>query len=137
VPEGCGRAPFCQNCVIRNSVTKCLEGQTITRRRTKVELLLGGARKKIELLITASPMPISSEPMALLIIEDINEITTLRDILPICSKCKKIRDDQQYWRSVESYFNEYIGVDFPHGVCHTCLQELYPDLRRDKEIKQE
>ena len=126
VPEGCGRAQFCQNCVIRNSVTKCLAGQAVTRRRTKAELLLGGTKKEIELLITASPMPSAEEMLVLLIIEDINEISTLQDIIPICSYCKKIRDDQQYWRSVETYFNDYIGVDFSHGICPTCMQELYP-----------
>lgn len=128
VPEGCGRAPFCQNCVIRNSVTKCLEGQAVTRRRTKAELLLGGTKKEIELLITASPMPSSKEVQVLLILEDINEISTLQDIMPICSYCKKIRDDQQYWRSVENYFSEYIGVGFSHGICPTCMEELYPDF---------
>jgi PAS domain S-box-containing protein len=128
VPEGCGRAPFCRDCVIRNSVTASLQGQTITRRRTKVELFLGGQKKAIELLITASPMPYDGEPLALLIIEDINEISRLRNILPICSKCKKIRDDQDYWQSIESYFNEYIGVDFSHGICPTCMEKLYPDF---------
>jgi PAS domain S-box-containing protein len=126
VPEGCGRAEFCQNCVIRNSVTKCLAGQAVTRRRTKAELVLEETKKKIELLITASPMPSPEEMLVLLIIEDINEISTLQDIIPICSYCKKIRDDQQYWRSVENYFNDYIGVDFSHGICPNCMKELYP-----------
>jgi PAS domain-containing protein len=137
VPEGCGRAPFCQNCVIRDSVTKCLKGQAVTRRRTKAELLLTGTRKEIELLITASPMPIGNETLALLIIEDINEISTLRDIIPICAHCKKVRDDHEYWRSVESYFNNYIGVDFSHGICPTCSEELYPDFMEKKENKEE
>jgi PAS domain-containing protein len=132
VPEGCGRAPFCQNCVIRNSVTKCLEGQAVTRRRTKAELLLAGTKKEIELLITASPMPIREEVQVLLILEDINEISTLQDIIPICAHCKKIRDDQQYWHSVEHYFNDYIGVGFSHGVCPTCMQEFYPDFVETK-----
>ncbi|MBF0549880.1 MAG: PAS domain-containing protein [Deltaproteobacteria bacterium] len=119
VPEGCGRAPFCRTCVIRNSVTSSLQGQTVTRRRTKVELLLDGVKKRLELLITASPMPGNKEPLGLLIIEDITEISTLHDIIPICAKCKKLRDDQEYWQTVESYFKEYIGVDFSHGLCPT------------------
>ena len=82
VPEGCGRAPFCQNCVIRNSVAKCLEGQAVTRRRTKAELLLGGTKKEIELLITASPMPSSDEPQVVLILEDINEISNFAGYHP-------------------------------------------------------
>ncbi|MCK9376174.1 MAG: PAS domain-containing protein [Syntrophobacterales bacterium] len=132
VPEGCGRAPFCRDCVIRNSVTSTLKGQAITRRRTKVELFLGGRKTALELLITASPMPGNPEPLVLLIIEDINEISKLRDILPICSKCKKIRGDQDYWKSLESYFNEYIGVDFSHGICPACMKKLYPDLVEEK-----
>jgi len=128
VPEGCGRAPFCQNCVIRNSVTQSLQAQGVNRRRAKVELLLGGTRRELELLITASPMPNGADPLALLIIEDISEISTLRDIIPICSHCKRIRDDQDYWHSVEQYFNEYIGVDFSHGICPACKRLLYPDL---------
>ncbi|MEW6660667.1 MAG: PAS domain S-box protein [Thermodesulfobacteriota bacterium] len=128
VPEGCGRGEFCQTCVIRNSVEACLKGQTVTRRRTKVELLLGESKKELELLITASPLPSNNEPLALLIIEDISEMTTLQDIIPICAKCKKIRDDQKYWHSVEAYFKDYIGVDFSHGLCPKCMKELYPYL---------
>lgn len=133
VPEGCGRALFCDNCAIRKSVTKCLEGQAVTRRRCKIELMLGGTKKEIELLITASPMPSSGEPQVVLILEDINEISILRDIIPICAHCKKIRDDQKYWHSVESYFNNYIGVDFSHGICPACMEELYPDFGAKKK----
>lgn len=137
VPEGCGRALFCENCAIRNSVTKCLEGQAVTRRRSKIELMLAGTKKEIELLITASPMPSSEEPQVLLILEDINEISTLRDIIPICAHCKKVRDDQEYWHSVESYFTNYIGVDFSHGICPTCLEEFYPDFVEKKKDRTE
>lgn len=128
VPEGCGRGEYCRSCVIRNSVTASLEGQTITRKRTKFVLLQEGTKKEVELLITASPLVMDEKPLTLLIIEDISEITKLQDIIPICMRCKKIRDDQEYWHNVESYFKEYLGVDFSHGVCPTCLQELYPDL---------
>src|SRR5574340_691544 len=130
VPEGCGRGEFCRTCVIRTSVTTSLQGQTVNRRRTKVELLLGESKKELELLITTSPLPGNDEPLALLIIEDISEITTLRDIIPICMKCRKVRDDQEYWHTVESYFKDYIGVDFSHGICPTCLKELYPDFTK-------
>ena len=128
VPEGCGRALFCNNCAIRKSVTRCLEGQAVTRRRSKVELLIAGTKKEIELLITASPMPSSGEPRVILILEDINEISTLRDIIPICAHCKQVRDDQEYWQSVERYFTDYIGVDFSHGICPACMKKFYSDL---------
>jgi PAS domain-containing protein len=133
VPEGCGRAPFCKNCLIRNSVTRSFQGRAVTRKRTKVKLLLGGEPQELELLITASQMSINAEPLALLIIEDIKEISRLLDILPICSKCKKIRDDQDIWNNVEEYFFEHIGVHFSHGICPNCLKELYPDFSGEKK----
>jgi len=126
VPEGCGRGPLCKTCIIRNSITDSLQGQKVTRRRTKVELITGGTVKELELLITASPMPESGGLLVLLIIEDISEMTTLKNILPICAKCKKIRDDNEYWHNVESYLNDYIGVDFADGICPECMKEIFP-----------
>jgi hypothetical protein len=129
VPEGCGRAPFCQQCVIRNSVKGCLQGRTISRTRMKMDFVPASGRKTMELLITASPIPGSEARLALLIVEDITEISTLKDIIPICLKCRKIRNDEQYWQSVEQYFHEHIGVDFSHGICPTCAKNFYPELR--------
>jgi len=132
VPEGCGRGPSCKSCVIRNSVAASLRGQGVTRKRAKIELQSDGATKQVEALITTSPMPSGDTPLVLLIIEDISEISALRDIIPICSHCRKIRDDHQYWHTVESYFNRYSGVDFTHGICPACLKQFFPDYARQK-----
>jgi len=126
-PDGCGRGPFCPSCVIRNAVGESLRGGHVSRRRTKVTLVSGGFKKEHELLVTANPMPFGTEPLALLILEDVSELSTLRDIIPICAKCKSVRDDEEYWQSVESYFRDRLGVDFSHGVCPDCRKELYPD----------
>ena len=130
VPEGCGRGPFCQSCVIRNSVTSCLRGQVVTRQRTTVSWLLDEKKTEFDLLITAAPLPDGDRPLALLIVEDISEMSRLREIIPICANCKRIRDDQQYWQSVEAYFKDHIGVEFTHGLCPTCVDELYPEHAR-------
>jgi hypothetical protein len=71
-------------------------------------------------------MPGQDPSLVLLILEDLSEMSRLRDIIPICARCKKVRDDRQYWQSIESYFNDYIGVEFSHGVCPTCAEVLYP-----------
>ena len=130
VPEGCGRGPACRSCVIRNSVKTCLEGQTVSRKRMNLHIKQGSSMKDLALLITASPMPSrNGERLAVLMVEDISEISTLRSIIPICMKCKKIRDDQQYWQSVDDYFHEHAGVDFTHGLCPECIYEVYPDAK--------
>lgn len=56
------------------------------------------------------------------------EVKTLRGILPICSFCKKIRDDDGYWNQVEIYVKHRSDADFSHGICPECMKKHYPDL---------
>ena len=58
----------------------------------------------------------------------ISEIQTLRGILPICSSCKKIRDDKGYWNQIESYIQKHSEAQFSHGICPDCAKKFYPDL---------
>jgi len=57
----------------------------------------------------------------------LSEVKTLRGFLPICSGCKKIRDDGGYWRQIEQYLSEHSDAEFSHGMCPECLQEYYPE----------
>jgi PAS domain S-box-containing protein len=65
------------------------------------------------------------------------EVRTLTGLLPICSSCKKIRDDQGYWNQIEEYFHKRSDVQFTHGLCPECMAQLYPDIiaERDKSDK--
>jgi hypothetical protein len=58
----------------------------------------------------------------------LKEVKTLRGIVPICSFCKKIRNDKGYWDQVEVYVKEHTEADFSHGICPACMQQHYPDL---------
>jgi len=58
----------------------------------------------------------------------LDEIKTLRGIIPICSNCKKIRDDKGYWEQIEAYISDHSEAQFSHGICPDCAQELYPDF---------
>lgn len=55
----------------------------------------------------------------------LDEIQTLRGIIPICSFCKKIRDDGGFWHAVEKYIARHPEADFSHGVCPPCAEERY------------
>ncbi len=57
----------------------------------------------------------------------LSEIKVLRGILPICSFCKNIRNDDGYYEQIEAYIHKYSGVDFSHTVCPTCMKKHYPD----------
>ena len=59
-------------------------------------------------------------------------IKTLRGLLPICSSCKKIRDDHGYWNQLETYIGAHTDAEFTHGLCPECIQKLYPDYSESK-----
>jgi len=50
------------------------------------------------------------------------EIKVLQEILPICSYCRKVRDDDDYWHTVESYISHHTKTRFSHGVCPDCMR---------------
>ncbi len=60
--------------------------------------------------------------------EALNNVKTLSGFIPICAKCKKIRDDQGFWQAVESYISQRSEAEFSHSLCPDCLGFLYPDL---------
>ena len=58
----------------------------------------------------------------------LSEIKTLRGIIPICSNCKQIRDDEGLWSQIETYISDHSEAEFTHGYCPECVKELYPDM---------
>lgn len=55
------------------------------------------------------------------------EIKTLRGILPICMYCKHIRNDAGAWEQIEKYISQHSDVQFTHGICPKCLRDHYPE----------
>lgn len=55
----------------------------------------------------------------------IAKVKILSGLLPICSSCKKVRDDKGCWNQMESYFSEYSEAEFSHGLCPDCLEKFY------------
>ncbi len=57
------------------------------------------------------------------------EVKTLQGLIPICSNCKRIRDDKGGWNRLEAYIQDHSEAKFSHGLCPKCIEELYPDLK--------
>src|SRR6058998_694519 len=66
------------------------------------------------------------EKLILQLQDALGNIKTLHGLLPICSLCKKIRDDTGYWNQIESYIRRYSDADFSHGICPECLNKRFP-----------
>ena len=56
------------------------------------------------------------------------EVRTLREILPLCSYCRKVRDDEDYWHTVESYVSKHTGTRFSHGICPECYTRVMAEM---------
>ncbi|HEY1765395.1 MAG TPA: response regulator [Opitutaceae bacterium] len=81
------------------------------------------------------PIDLSEMWMRLRVAERILAYTTqvhrLEEMMPMCSYCKKIRDDRNYWQQIESYINERTGTEISHSVCPDCYQRVViPELNR-------
>jgi hypothetical protein len=64
--------------------------------------------------------------LARLVEEAVANVKQIRGLLPICSSCKKIRDDQGYWALLETYFEEHTDAELTHGLCPECMARFFP-----------
>ena len=58
----------------------------------------------------------------------LSKVKQLKGLLPICSYCKKVRDDQNYWEQVDHYLAHHTDVQFSHGICPACYQIVMAEL---------
>lgn len=61
--------------------------------------------------------------------EALDEIKQIKGLIPICSHCKKIRDDKGFWNQIEAFVEENSKAEFSHGICPDCAREQYPDVK--------
>jgi DNA-binding response OmpR family regulator len=94
------------------------KGEVLLRVKTHMELKL--AKEKLDQY--AQELERKNKELQ----QAMEEIRTLRGILPICSYCKKIRNDEGYWDQVESYVTKHTHAEFTHSICPDCLQRYYP-----------
>ena len=126
--NGCGRGVGCGDCVIRQTVRSACQGHRITRQKASLELGHDGQTREVQFWVTATPFPQGELEWALVVMEDVTELLKLRGLLPICAKCKKVRDSEQYWHEVTSYLHEHMQMDFTHGLCPGCLEETFGEF---------
>ncbi len=81
--------------------------RTLAKRNAENERLIGELRKALQ------------------------EVKTLRGLIPICAGCKKIRDDRGYWNQLEHYISAHSEIRFSHALCPDCMRRLYPEHSQD------
>ena len=125
-PGGCGTGAACPDCVLRGVIVASLEQDAPVRRHGILVRMGEGGAKRLHLFATAAGIPGADPALRLLILEDLTEFTELRELIPICAGCKKIRNDKNYWEQVEHYLARNLEMSFTHGMCPECLEKYYP-----------
>ena len=87
-----------------------------------------GAIQSIRDITDAKRMEKEREQLIEKLQDAIDKARTLSGLLPICASCKKIRDDQGYWKQIENFISEHSEAEFSHSICPDCARKLYPDL---------
>ena len=96
---------------------------------------LGGTRGELEKAIaelkaTQQGLEVRVEERTRQLQDTVEKMDVLRGLLPICCSCKKIRDDQGYWKQVEHFVAEHTGARFTHGICPECTVKLYGEIMK-------
>ncbi len=76
----------------------------------------------------AKEMEIKHQKLITELKEALAKVKLLSGLLPICSYCKKIRDDKGYWNQIDDYIRDHSEVEFTHGICDDCVQKYYPEF---------
>ncbi len=63
----------------------------------------------------------------------LSQVKQLQGLLPICSYCKKVRDDQNYWQQVDGYISDRMDVQFTHSICPDCMDRVRSDIKARKQ----
>lgn len=122
--------------------------QAIVRQRVKNQLLLKQQRDQLQrqaesLTLANAALTVEIEERKRIeeqmaqVIAELREsnatVKSLSGLLPICSCCKKIRDDSGYWQQIESFLEKNSSLEFSHGLCTECAQKLYPQKYLNSE----
>jgi PAS domain S-box-containing protein len=102
------------------SLTEAISAQHQSNRQLQLEI---DERKRVEMKLEKTVTELH---------QALSEIKTLQGIIPICSSCKKIRDDEGFWNQIDLYINKFTSAEVSHGICPDCCKKLYPEIYERK-----
>lgn len=127
-PDGCGRGPACGDCYIRNAVGGCLLARHALREKTRFQRITTDGVSEGLFTVVATPLRVAGRDLAMLVLQDISELNALREIVPICAWCHRVRSSPNYWETVERYASEHLAIDWSHGICEECRDKFVASL---------
>lgn len=123
--------------VVVRDITQCRQAEAELRHQQEnlerlvaertVELIEANAKLQRD-IVERQKLNEQKEELIVELQEALAKVKTLSGFLPICSSCKKIRDDKGYWQQLEAYLGKHSGAEFSHSICPECRKQLYPEL---------
>lgn len=101
-------------------------GKIVSRDRYGKPLKIVGTQRDVTL---EREIEIENQRLIKELAKALDKVKLLNGLLPICAKCKKIRDDKGYWNQIEVYIREHSEAEFSHSICPECIREMYPGYR--------
>lgn len=123
-PEGCGECAACMKCILRKSMLEALHGKIVSRNKGTFHIVRHGEIKTMTLLVTAAPVDYREDNMVILMAEDISLITQLQGLIPICSVCHRIHNEQGEWMALEKYLMKHSEAEMTHDICPVCSEKM-------------
>ncbi|HZG38024.1 MAG TPA: GAF domain-containing protein [Nodosilinea sp.] len=84
--------------------------------------------KALDALARQVVMQLELQRVSSQLAETLEKMELMAGLIPICSYCKGIRDDQGYWSTVEAFIQQFSDVGFTHGVCDHCMKRHFPEV---------
>lgn len=107
-------------------------GETITALFSAETIMLDNTPCALSVVMDISERKCAEQERERLLAElasALSQVKKLGGLLPICSHCKKIRDDKGYWKQIEEYISDHSEAEFSHGICKECAEKYYPDIK--------
>lgn len=124
----CGTTRFCPSCAIRQSLDRATNAEPTTRRLAHMFRRISEQIQETWFYVSVAPITLAGQSLFVLVLEDITEMVELRQMVPMCANCRRVRDDNDYWQRVEDYLYKHTALRFTHGLCPECLQALYGEM---------
>jgi len=113
----------------RHLVADAFAGRKAVRRRAWARLgTPAGGMSEVEMFLSATRVEIGGRFRVLLVVEELSAPAKADGIIAICARCKKLRDEQNRWRSPERFLAERFGVRLTHGLCPDCLESSLAEI---------
>jgi len=128
--KGCGTTTACRTCIQQNSVMEAIKQNLVYQSTTKILIDREDQVVHLDVQITAMPFRYEGQDFAYFTIENLTEKPSKRQLIPICSNCLKVKDND-VWLNVDKFLSAQPGINITHSICPDCKEKLYGEqLRR-------